>query len=81
MKIGGYGFYDPLSIGGALRNKPLDEAGAGAAVNEIGETDIKQAFIDMEKDRSLAQYQYFVGGAVIDSSDDGVVIQKSGPVR
>ena len=35
----------------------------------------------MEKDRSLAQYQYFVGGAVIDSSDDGVVIQKSGPVR
>jgi hypothetical protein len=78
MKIGGYGFYDPLTINSALRSKALEDANTVNKIRETGDTEINRAFKDMEKDRSLAQYQYFVGGAVIDSSEDGVVIQKSG---
>ena len=45
----------------------------------IGNTDVNQAVLDMEKDESLAQYRYFVGESpVINDSEDGVVIQKSG---
>ncbi|MCR4808086.1 MAG: hypothetical protein K5857_10500 [Lachnospiraceae bacterium] len=40
---------------------------------------VDKIYSDIEKDESLKQYQYFVGtGEVIDSSDDGIVIQKSG---
>ncbi len=47
--------------------------GFGSAENVL------KAYSDLEKDESLKQYQYFVGdGEVIDSSEDGIVIQKSG---
>ena len=79
MKIGGYGLYDPFGIGGASRLKAYDGANANDILRENKAPDIKQAFRDMEKDQSLTQYQYFVGNSpVIDSSEDGLVIQKSG---
>lgn len=55
----------------ALRLKTAN--GFGMADNVL------KAYSDLEKDESLKQYQYFIGnGEVIDSSEDGIVIQKSG---
>ncbi len=59
----------------------------GQDVNEIafrlrtsdGFNTIQSAFADLDKDVSLSQYQYFVGeDNIVDSSDDGIVIRKSG---
>lgn len=38
--------------------------------------DMQKAVSDMEKDQSLKQYQYFVGGNVILDNEDGTVIMK-----
>ena len=77
MKIGGYGFYDPMNTAGASRSRSYDVLNDTDRVREIKEVDMKQVFRDMEKDRSLARYQYFVGGSpVIDISEDGIVLQK-----
>ncbi|MCR5000859.1 MAG: hypothetical protein K6A71_03595 [Lachnospiraceae bacterium] len=47
--------------------------------DRIGSYNVQKAYSDIEMDDSLKQYQYFVGsGEVIDSSEDGIVIQKSG---
>ena len=47
--------------------------------DRIGSYNVQKAYSDIEMDESLKQYQYFVGaGEVIDSSEDGIVIQKSG---
>ena len=48
-------------------------------VARIGYYDVQKAYSDLEKDESLKQYQYFVGkGEIIDDSEDGIVIRKSG---
>jgi hypothetical protein len=79
MRIGGLGYFDPLNAVNAPKIRINEELSSTDRINEIDGNDIQQAFKDIEKDKSLAQYQYFVGGnPVIDSSDDGIVIQKSG---
>lgn len=41
--------------------------------------DVEKIFSDLDKDESLKQYHYFVGeGEIIDDSEDGIVIRKSG---
>ena len=45
----------------------------------ISDYEVQKAYSDLEKDESLKQYQYFVGeGEIIDDSEDGIVIRKSG---
>lgn len=79
MRIGGFGAFDPLNTVAAPKIRINEDLNSTDRINEINDADIKQAFKDIEKDKSLAQYQYFVGGnPVIDSSEDGIVIQKSG---
>ena len=47
--------------------------------DRIGSYNVQKAYSDIEMDESLKQYQYFVGsGEVIDNSEDGIVIRKSG---
>ena len=46
--------------------------------DRISSYNVQKAYSDIEMDESLKQYQYFVGGEVVDSSEDGIVIRKSG---
>jgi hypothetical protein len=63
----------------ALRLKTSDGFSSVDKAAGIAEYDVLKAYSDLEKDESLEQYQYFVGeGNIIEDSEDGVVIQKSG---
>ena len=63
----------------ALRLKTSDGFDSVDKAAKIGEYDVLKAIDDLEKDESLEQYQYFVGeGNIIEDSEDGIVIQKSG---
>ena len=63
----------------AMRLKTGDGFSYADKSDRIASYDSAKLYSDLEKDEALMQYQYFVGeGEVIDSSEDGIVIQKSG---
>ncbi|MCR5419908.1 MAG: hypothetical protein K6E98_02750 [Lachnospiraceae bacterium] len=63
----------------AFRLRTSDGFSSIDRLDITGSFDFTKAYSDLEKDESLEQYQYFVGdNVVVDDSEDGIVIQKSG---
>lgn len=63
----------------AFRLKTYDGFNNIERIGGIKTANADEAVLDLEMDETLAQYQYFVGeNPVINDTEDGVVIQKSG---
>lgn len=63
----------------AFRLKTYDGFNNIDRIGGIKTANADEAVLDLEMDETLAQYQYFVGeNPVINDTEDGVVIQKSG---